>query len=263
MSPRRAALAVDVFTGLVIISVALALAGLTWRLLGDAGSTLPTAIDSGPVAPPPDVAPLLALAPFGRVSAAQAPATGLGIQLRGIVLAHPRAASTALISTAGGQPRPFAVGQMPAGGGVIEEIAVDHVLLRVNGRLEMLAFPKFSAAQVGGAPSPAVAVAPSAGGAALPPAPAPIAPPPPAPQALLDSLGASPSHAGYVVGPSPSTAMRRAGLQPGDVIEKINGTLVGNAERDRQLLNSSALSGGARIDVLRDGKRISFSIPLR
>lgn len=263
MNPRRAAVAADIFTCLVILSVAVALAGLTWRLLGDPGSAAPPAIAAGSTMPPPDVTPVLASAPFGRVSAAHAPATGLGIQLRGIVLAHPRAASTALISAAGAPPKPFAVGQTLASGGVIEEIAIDHVLLRVNGRLEMLAFPKPSASQAASANPPIVASAPPATGAALPPAPASVAPPPPTPQSLLDSVGAKPSHAGYIVGPSPSTAMRRAGLQPGDIIEKINGTLVGNAERDRQLLTSSALSGGARVDVLRDGKRISFSIPLR
>ena len=38
LTPRQARTALDILTGLVVISVAFALAGLTWRLAGHAGT---------------------------------------------------------------------------------------------------------------------------------------------------------------------------------------------------------------------------------
>jgi general secretion pathway protein C len=66
LTPRQARTALDVLTGLVVISIAFALAGLTWRLAGHAGTgaiTVPSG-RSGP-AVAPDIAPAIALAPFG------------------------------------------------------------------------------------------------------------------------------------------------------------------------------------------------------
>ena len=73
LTPRQARTALDVLTGLVVISVAVALAGLTWRIAGHAGTGAIT-VPSGRSAPAiaPDIAPALALAPFGKVSSTDA-----------------------------------------------------------------------------------------------------------------------------------------------------------------------------------------------
>ena len=57
--------------------------------------------------------------------------------------------------------------------------------------------------------------------------------------------------------------MRGAGLAPGDVVEKVNGVQVGDAERDRRLFDEAVVSGRARVEVVRDGRRIILSFPLR
>lgn len=264
MTPRQARIATDVFTGAVIVAVAAALAGLTWRLMGDPG-TAPAEMGmaAAPTAASTDISQLLAAAPFGKASGGYAPATSLALQLRGIMFTHPSAASSALISSAGAPPRAYRTGEALPAGGVIEEIAIDHVLLRVNGRLEMLAFPRATADAPGAPPSSAMPSAMPDSSAPPPPGPSDYGPPPLSAQSMIDNLGATASPSGYVVGPSPSMTVRRFGFQPGDVIEKINGAQVGDAGRDQKLLSSGMPAGGTRVDVIRDGKRLTITIPLR
>lgn len=274
MTPRQASRAADIFTGLVVASVAVALAGLTWHLLG-AGPTdpAPSATAAAPAAPA-DIAPALALAPFGRPDASSAQPTALAIQLRGVILADPPSASTALIAPTGGRPVSYGVGQAVPGGATIEEIAFNRVLLRVNGRLERLDLPKVSAGgEAPSGPPPAVpqpgavpATGPSDGSGAQP---MQAIAPPPAPAAgadaasLLEGLGAAPVGGAYRIGADPSPAARKAGLLPGDVIERINGLPATAVASDRQLIAQVMAGGPAQIEVTRGGKRIAFSFALR
>ncbi|TAK16418.1 MAG: signaling protein [Rhizorhabdus sp.] len=276
MTPRQASRAADIFTGLVVASVAVALAGLTWRLVGARPADAPPPAAGQPAAPAPaaDISPALALSPFGRPDASSAQPTSLALALRGVVLAYPRSASSALIAPAGGQPISYAVGQVVPGGATIEEIAFDRVLLRVNGRLERLDLPRISAA--GTAPvAAAPAVSPSPVATVPPTGPSDGSGPQPmqaiagpsaaaggGPLSLLDKLGAAPVGGTYRVGAQPSVEARQAGLLPGDVIERINGLPATAVASDRQLI-AQMMAGPAQIDVLRGGKRISFSFALR
>jgi len=270
MTPRQASRAADIFTGLVVASVAIALAGLTWHVLGAGPAESPVATGAAPASPPADIEPVLALAPFGRPDASSAQPTSLALQLRGVILADPPSASTALIAPPGGRPAAYAVGQ-PIAGATIEEIAFNRVLLRVNGRLERLDLPRVSAAGEAPAtppPPPPGGVPPSgpSDGSGAQPMQA-IAPPPAATGAdassLLDGLGAAPVGGAYRIGAEPSAAARKAGLLPGDVIERINGLPATAVASDRQLIAQVMAAGPAQIDVLRGGKRISFSFALR
>ncbi len=83
------------------------------------------------------------------------------------------------------------------------------------------------------------------------------------PRSLLSSLGAAPTPQGYRVGPNPSPQTRLAGLLPGDLVQKVNGAEVGDLESDRQLFDRVMTSGQARVQVLRDGRQITLSFPLR
>ncbi len=274
MTPRQASRAADIFTALVIASVAISLGVTTWHLLG-ASSAKPA---SAPVAAAPggpvDIAPALALAPFGQPDASSAPPTSLALQLRGIILADPASASSALIAPTGGQPVAYGVGQSVPGGATIEAIAFDTVLLRTNGRLERLDLPRISAngqAPAAAAPPPPGAVpatGPSDGSgsqplqAFTPGSPSPGAPAG-GPLSLLDRLGAAPVGGAYRVGTSPSPEARDAGLLPGDVIERINGMPATAVAADRQLLAQIMAAGPAQVEVVRGGKRVTFSFALR
>ncbi|WBY09408.1 type II secretion system protein N [Sphingomonas sp. 7/4-4] len=184
LTPRQARTALDILTGLVVISVAFALAGLTWRLAGHAGTGAITAPSgrSGP-AVAPDIAPAIALAPFGKVAGADASqATSLPLELKGVIAAIPAELSTAFIAVGGQAAAPFHVGE-GVSGATIQSILRDRVILAIGGRTEFLAFPdptlspeQRQAAQNAATQTPqpgAPAIAPGSG---TPPPPA--APPP-------------------------------------------------------------------------------------
>jgi len=275
-------------TGLVVVvSVALALAALTWRLTGwndgrasvHVAASLPPLSGSGGDA---DVTRILALAPFGGgLDNAGLPESALGLILKGVVMSASPSASRALISTGEAPAQAYAVGQAPAGNAVIEAIESYRVILRVGDRREALSFPKAAGMTVtGGSPPPSVvAPAPPPTGtspeaaAALASAapiataqPSAVAAPAPAttsPAPSLSSMGVTTSSQGYRVGPAPSAELRRFGLRPGDVIASLNGEPVGDVAGDRQLFERAVASGGARVEVIRDGRRVTLSFPLR
>ena len=82
------------------------------------------------------------------------------------------------------------------------------------------------------------------------------------PRRVLDDLGLVATEGGYEVGEDPAKPLRRAGLEPGDLIAKVNGQQVGDVERDRRFFDEVVASGRARVEVVRDGERITLSFPL-
>jgi general secretion pathway protein C len=260
-TPRQARIALDVLTGLVVLSVAIALAGLTWRIAGHAGTgaiTVPSG-RSGPVAMP-DIAPAIALAPFGKPSVNEAgQATALPLELKGVIAASPAELSTAFIAVSGQPPKPFHIGEN-VGGAVIQAILRDRVILANAGRNEFLAFPdptltpeqRAAAAQA----QPAAGAAPAVPGGS---APAPAAAPPAAAMAgVLQRFDATPTDGGYRIGDNAP-----AGMVAGDVIQSVNGTSLSDPSAAQGAFAAAQASGSAQIQVLRDGKRLTLTVPLR
>lgn len=257
--------AVDALALAVVVSVAAAAGPMTWRLLGrDTGRADVAAVAPAPVEAPLDLTPLRRFAPFGtRVAAAGVPGdpSALGLQLRGVMLTRPAAQSVALISAAGGPAKGFAVGATLPGGAILDAVEFDLVVLRVGGQLVTLGLP----AKPGSADARAYG-----GAAATPAAGAPAAAGPiesyrqaaQDPLSLLGSLGATAGADGYRVGSQPSDDLKRAGLLPGDVVEKVNGEAVGDPVHDRKLFDDAVVAGRMRVDIVRDGKHIALSFPL-
>ena len=293
---RRDEIALRVVSVVVVGSLALAMAGLTWRLVGwDDGRSEVAVAESlpplgGAAAPgaDPDVARIVSLAPFGGAAAPGGVATStLGLVLKGIISAYPASASTALISVGDGPAAIYAIGQTPVGDAVIEQIEVDHVILTSGGTRQRLDFPTPAAADPATAtatPGAGIQITPAqpaqtpAAAAALamssPIATAAAAAAQPAPRvadtgatpnvaAAAGAAGISASAAGYRIGPNPSAELRRFGLQPGDVIESLNGEAVGNAGLDQQLIERARSAGQARVVILREGRRLTVNLPLR
>ncbi len=256
--------AVDLLALAVVVSVGIAAGPVTWRLLGrDDGRRTVAAVAAAPANPAVDLAPLHRFAPFGTKVATGGVAgspTALGLQLRGVLLARPQSASVALISAAGGPTASYAIGATLPGGAILDTVEFDLVVLRVNGTLVTLALPV--------KPGAATAPAPSAPPPAVVGATAPRGPieayraQANDPLSLLGSLGAVAGPDGYRIGPSPSADLRRAGLQPGDIVEKVNGEAVGDPVHDRALFDQAVVAGRMRVDVVRDGKHIALSFPL-
>lgn len=252
LSPRQSRTALDIATAAVVVSVAIALAGLTWRIAGHAGTGAVT-VPSGarPVAQVVDITPALAFAPFGKgaITDASQP-TALPLKLRGVFAASPTSLSVAYIEIGGEPSKPFRIGEAP-GGGVIEGILRDRVLLRVNGRIEFLAFPDPTltadqqAAAVAQTPPPAVTQPGT-----------PVAPPPAA-AAALAGLAPAPG-GGLQVG-----ASAPPGLRQGDTITSINGTPVTSQASAAAALAAAQASGSAQIQITRDGKPVTLTVPTR
>ncbi|WP_448503197.1 type II secretion system protein N [Sphingomonas sp.] len=245
LTPLQQRRALDALTAAVIVSVALALAGLTWRIAGHAGQgaiTVPSGVRPA-LAAAPDLAPALALAPFGKAARADmAQATALAIELKGIVFAVPQSMASAFVAQNGEAPRAVRVGEAVAGA-TIEAIQRDRILLNNGGRIEFLAFPD-----------------PFASTAASTPAAAASPPATPAQQAagLLQRFDATPTEGGYAIGGNAP-----AGLRPGDVIQSLNGQPLGRGEADQAAFANAQASGAAQIQILRDGKPITLTVPLR
>lgn len=254
LSPRQARTALDIATAAVVVSVAVALAGLTWRIAGHAGTgavTVPSG--SRPVAAPADVTPALAFAPFGKGAITDASqATALPLKLKGVFAASPAELSVAYIEVGGEPAKAFRVGEAP-GGGTIEGILRDRVLLRVNGRIEFLAFPDPTLTSDQQA---AAAAKPAAPQGQRPESTAPAAPPPAA-AAALANLAPAPG-GGLQVG-----ANAPPGLQTGDVITSINGTSISSQASAASALAAAQQRGSAQIQITRDGKPVTLTVPTR
>lgn len=253
LSPRQTRTALDIATAAVIVSVAIALAGLTWRIAGHTSTgavTVPSGARS--LAAPADVTAALAFAPFGKGAISDASqATALPLKLKGVFAASPADLSVAYIEVGGEPAKAFRIGEAP-GGGTIEGILRDRVLLRVNGRIEYLAFPDpmLTADQQADAAAKPAAAQPAGAQTAA-------AAPPPAAAAALAGLAPAPG-GGLQVGDSAPP-----GLQPGDVITSINGTAISSQASAASALAAAQSRGSAQIQITRDGKPVTLTVPTR
>lgn len=253
LTPRQTRTALDLFTAAVIASVAIAMAGLTWRIAGHAGTGAIT-VPSAKRAPSAATDVTAALTLFGRPGAAggQASATGLPLVLKGVVAAQPASLSVAYISVDGQPPKPFRVGEL-VNGATIQGILHDRVLLAAGGGTEYLGFPDPTLT-----PEQRAAGVQSQPGQPAPGAPS--APPPGATSAaaLIARLDASPAANGYQIGQNAPP-----GLQAGDVIQTVNGATLTDPAAATAALGRAAQAGTAQIQILRDGKPITLTVPTR
>lgn len=227
IDPARAGRIVDIVAILLAISVALALAALTWRVIaGGPGAHVAAA-------PPPqvhaatDVAPIVQLAPFGAPGAGGATGgpTSLPLILKAIIYRESPGVSTAIIAASGQTAKPFKVGDSAGGLAAISAIERDHVVVDAGGQLQQLFFPGrmkelLGQAQAGGAapppPPPAVPApppppaAPPAPDGAVRAAPSPVAPPPGVPPQTAPTA-VPPGRQGAFLDSSPSTPTSRQG----------------------------------------------------
>lgn len=260
-----------------VVAVARAAAGLTWSLAGQSGTQvldIATAFAVPRQDRGPDTRPILDLAPFGTAAEpviAQAPAreTSIGLVLHGVVVAAPEA-SIAVISSNAGRAELYGVGDSVEGKATVLEVLNDKVMLKVGDGVESLSFPDPGQQQASGVAS-IVAGIPNSG---VPSAQIARSSQTPVieeyrrritqnPQSLLDSVGLSVSQDGYRVDQNATSTVLGTGLRPGDLISKVNGQPVGNIERDRQLMDTIIASGQVRIEVMRQGRPILMSFPLK
>lgn len=248
LTPHRVSVGVDIFAGLVAASVGIALAGLGWRLAGDPGERFGAAPVAARPRRPIDLGPIIAYAPFGAGQPAAATAVAdQALVLRGIMMAMPQSASSALIAVGGAAPTAFYVGQS-LGGGTIESIALDHVVMTSGGGRRILAFPD----RTGGATAAVQDPAPL--GAAVSPAQLPASP-----DAALASLGMTVAADGLHVAQA-TVAARALGLQAGDIVTRVNGTPAVDVARNPAAMQAAIAGGAGRIEVTRGDQHVTLGV---
>ena len=284
MTARQKRLWVDILAALVIASIALALANLTWRLMGY-HPVEPVAVPPANMAAGNDIAPLLALAPFGIASGATVEQGGGDLVLKAIFASTNPADSVALIAGPDGEVIPVGIGDATPGG-VVEAIDPEKVTLRTGSGLRVIGFnpdaPSTGDRGDGRTSSTPTPARPSgvesirslipegsrnSGDSDTPPTPAT---PPPAPSpapAGRDTIAPSRQGAtgsgGYRVGPALPAPLRAAGIRSGDVIRRLNGRTVNSGTSEGELLRQARAAGSARIELVRDGKSVSLTLPVR
>ena len=268
------------FAALTALTLGVSAGQVFWRMSGEDGairapSRTVTAVDASRL----DLAPILALAPFGSEVAPQEDPeitgeTSLGLTLLGVTIADPAAGSRAIISGGDGPPRGYFVGEIITAAASLSAIEFDHVVLNVGGRLETLSFTK-----------PGAVVAPAAGNGPdlknlIPSAnqsatPAAGSNDPDSVIAryrsaiemdalgVMNRLGLEATDQGYRITESASPGVQQAGFRAGDMVTSVNGKKVGDIAADQGYFDEVAASGKARVELLRDGETIVMSFPLR
>lgn len=263
-------------SSLLAVAVARAAATLTWSLSGQTGSQvldIATAFAEPRTERRVEIGPILKLAPFGTAAApvvaeAVAKETSLGLVLHGVVVAAPEA-SIAVIASNAGRAEIYGIGDSVDGKATVLEVLNDKVMLQVGGTVETLSFP--APAQK---PSGVASIVAGITNSGVSASPSPRRSDTPVveeyrrriaqnPQVLLDSMGLSVSQDGYRVDQNANPTILRTGLRPGDLVSKVNGEPVGDIERDRKLMDTIIASGQVRIEVMRQGRPILMSFPLK
>jgi general secretion pathway protein C len=255
-------------TALLVIAVAYQLATLTWTLVpGSEPAVLPASAPAvrGTPAPSSDFTVLKDSRLFGEAAeqtapipaaVLDAPDTTLSLTLKGILSKEQDTNGGAIISSNRGEDKAYQVGQSIDGadGATLHSVYSDRVLLNRSGRLETLRLPKELAASTGpmGMPSPLPQAAAPAGGSLREVISENAS-------RLTDIVRLAPHvQEGQVVGFRVNPGRDRAafealGLQAGDVVTDINGTVLDDPSQGLQVFQSLGETTQANVTVLRDG----------
>jgi len=256
-------------TALLVIAIAYQLATLTWALVPGstpAAAPAPRPVDSGGAAPATDYAALTGSHLFGEAAqqsavavtpaVVDAPDTTLSLTLRGILSTEGDPNGQVIIESRN-ESKNYFVGQAIEGtdGAKLHSVYADRVLLdRGGGRIETLRLPKDLTASTGSAmgmpqlpqaqPQPTASLRDTITDNAT---------------RLTDIVRLAPHvQEGQVVGFRVNPGRDRAtfdalGLQAGDVVTDINGTVLDDPSQGLQVLQSLGESTQANVTVLRDG----------
>ncbi len=256
-------------TALLVIAIAYQLSTLTWTLMPGAAPTVaPVARPAAgnPGAPASNLGALATSHLFGEAAeqappapaaVIDAPETTLSLVLKGILARSADTNGGAVISSNRGEDRKYDVGNTIEGadGATLHSVYSDRVLIDRNGRLETLRFPKELV---------------SSGGPMAMPSPLPQPPPQANAGTLREAIGANAGRISDVLRVAPHVqegqvvgfrltpgrdraAFEALGLQPGDVVTDINGTVLDDPAQGLQVYESLGESTQANVTVLRDG----------
>jgi general secretion pathway protein C len=227
-------------------------ARLFWALVTPVGPVGDWKAATAPAAP--SIALLGSFDPFFRLNVQAGPVTvtALNLRLFGVRQDQASGRGSAIIQTADGQQRSYAVGEEIMPGVTLSTVEFDSVTLSRGGATEQLYMDQSPTADVAAPDAPALAPTSTTPALVIPTTGNPAT-----------EIGATPRLnggrvTGVVVQPQGSgNAFRAAGLAPGDVITSINGRTIGSAEQARSL--AAELGGGpAVMQVERNGRMLTL-----
>ena len=249
-------------TAVLVVMIAYQLAGITWSLVPGAPPTLATrSVASKTAERPTDLTKLTNSHLFGEaradttpvVETVDAPDTSLSLSLTGILAGGPK--GSAIISANRGQERTYHVGDSVdnADGATLHSVEPDRVLLDRNGKLETLRLPQQLSSATPRTTSPLLPPAAAQPAGSLRQVISENA------SRLTDVVRLAPHvQEGKVVGFRVNPGRDRAtfeqlGLQAGDVVTDINGTVLDDPSQGLQVFESLGEATQANVTVLREG----------
>lgn len=262
-----------VLTGVLVIVIAYQLAGLTWRLVpGPSPSApapevgVPTAAAAPSAAGPTSyeriasahlfgAAPEQGAAPTPVQQVVDAPDTTLNLELTGIVSHEVSEVGQAIIASGRGESRAYSVGDTieNASGARLHAVFDNRVLLNRSGRLETLRLPEEATPRRAAAPTARVAPPMARNEASLREVISDNA------SRITDIMRLAPHvEEGQMVGFRLNPGRDREtfeslGLQAGDVVTDINGTVLNDPTAGLQVFQALGEATMANVTVLRDG----------
>ena len=298
---RRVAMLVNIIL-IVMMSLTVANAVLFFMEMSAPASTSPVRQSVQPAEPAPvyKVSDLelfgraQAAAPKEVIDA---PETKLNLELQGVFIAEDDNRSTAIIGQRSKVGELYAIGDRLPGNATLASVYVDHVLIRRSGRVEKLMFSegKLNIDKTNASTRGSRAVPHTRSGSTVSRAELEqirdrlrnAAPPNPDtgptgnrgsgledyaqrlrqdPTSVLGEVGLSAVNdgesSGYRVDASAQSAIRQAGLQPGDVVVSVNGRPIGNVMNDTALIDQVMASSRVRVEVQRGERRFFLTVPV-
>lgn len=199
--------------------------------------------------------PFAGLSP-SRTDYETASPTALNLRLTGLRWAGDNAAGSAIIILPDGNQKLVSPGDRILDGAVLDTVAADRIFLRSNGRLEELRLQprggSFSVQQPSGNPQSAPAATPAAPAGQATPAQL-------ASDIVLHPDLRDGAVTGYRLSPRGNGYFEQAGLEPGDLVLRVNGKSVEGLGPDA--LQSAVLTSDTiSLDVVRSGAIVRLRI---
>jgi len=249
-------------TAVLVVTIAYQLAGITWSLIPSAPPTLaPRPPAATPAQQSADLGNLVNSRLFGEppaetapvIETVDAPDTSLSLSLTGILAGGPK--GQAIISANRGPEKTYRVGDSVdnADGATLYSVEPDRVLLNRNGRLETLRLPEQLSRATARTTSPVLPPAAAQPAGSLRQVISENA------SRLTDVVRLAPHvQEGKVVGFRVTPGKDRAtfealGLQAGDVVTDINGTVLDDPSQGLQVFEALGEATQANVTVLREG----------
>lgn len=210
------------------------------------------------------------------------PETRLNLTLLGVLASSSKETAKAIISDPSGNEEYYSVGKPVPGGATVDEIHETYVVLKRNGRQEILRLPQEES--ITGINAPGAVSAPQSMSAST----SRMASTEPMsmgsdgrstgailrdyrealnrdPQSVMDAVRAEPVRegdrlVGYRISPGRDRQLlNRFGLRPGDVVTTVNGIKLDNPIKGLEIIQNLQNSGQMSLEVMRNGVAQTFS----